>query len=207
MSKFSVPNLTLGDEEIEQIVSPGACYPVPLVAVERLLRVRPFSNRTSVSTPGSSSASDFDFDFNWSETVNAWEGLKMANTSTGKRDKSGRFVLSKGALDGNHKIEHDTVRCRSLNNIGSDFFLAVVPESHADGPRAHGSRLDIALQAPLSFTNKLPGRISYRISEAPSADRGWDLNDLNTTILGSDVVAPLEAALVLFSRTHLRNRR
>jgi len=196
MSHLAIPRLTLLDEDVEQTIGPGAHFCVPLIAVERLIRVRPARNQKERNVITGETL-DGVLDFEWCDPVNGWEWLKMANTAEPvKQHRLGRGTSAKEARAKKYAIEHEIVRCRSLNSLGSDFFLAVVPESYSQGITAHGSRLDIALQAPLSFTNKLPGRISYRVSEASSADRIWDWNDSNCTILGSDVVSPHESAFI-----------
>ena len=197
LPQFSFPQLALGgNEDLERIIEPETHFSIPLVAIDRLIRIRPAPKPILISR---SSSFDIDVgtsDFEWSEPVNGWEWLKTANSSQPNKQKAAKSIGAKNTKTSEYVIKHEIIRCRSLNSVGNDFFLAIVPESYSQGVMAHGSRLDIALQAPLSFTNKLPGRISYRISEAPSADRLWDWDDSNCTILGSDVVMPLQSAYI-----------
>lgn len=195
-SKFST--LTLGNEDIISTVNPGRPYSIPLVAIQRLIRIRP-AHTSSVAGGEHEDDSSVDeladdavADFYWSDPINGWEWLKMANSPYRKQQKNGKTVFSDKASE--QGIEHEVVRCRSLRSGGPDFFIAAVPESYSQGSVLHGCRLDIAFQAPLTFTNRLPGRISYRISEAQSIDRSWNVDDSNCAILGAGVVSPLESA-------------
>ncbi len=194
---FSFSQLYLGaDDDLERIIEPDTHYSIPLVAIDHMIRIRPAPKPILISRSASFDIDVGTSDFEWSEPFNGWEWLKKANSVQPAKQKASKSVAAKNSRTTEYIIKHEIVRCRSLNSVGNDFFLAVVPESHSQGLLAHGCRLDIALQAPLSFTNKLPGRISYRISEAPSADRLWDWDDSNCTILGSDVVMPLQSAYI-----------
>lgn len=200
----SVSALSLGSEDSILVLSPGQHYSIPLVALERLIHVRP-AHGSSISDRliGDDSSDDAeveegDADFDWSDPINSWEWLKMANYPWHNQEKNITATTSvKSSCDSNSQtLDHEVVRCRSLKSVGPDFFIAAVPECFSQGILSRGCRLDITLQAPLTFTNKLPGRISYRISEAQSIDRGWSADNSSCAILGAGIVSPLESASI-----------
>ncbi len=208
----SFPSL-LGAEDQGAVskLHPGEHFCIPIAGIERPIRLRP-----DLGPFASESDGHHQITFGWSRPIETWEWLKSCKSllaGSGKspsilqgkvnrnrsqqRISSGSKSMSAHAVR-NAQVEHEVVRCDCLHT-GPDFFVAAVPEFFNRGFNSEdvqGCRVDVALQAPLTFSNKLPGRVSYRISEARGGDQTWGWGAPNTTIIGAGVVNPLDFAFI-----------
>lgn len=195
---FSAPE----DEGAVTVLQPGDHYAIPVTGLERPFKARPYFEHVD-----SKADANVQAEFGWSRAVNGWEWLKAGQRIQASRQKQPPAPQGKGGRSrtpraapsskrtgvrpaGPDEIEHEVVRCECLRT-GPDFFVAAVPELFnrtTSGTEKCASRLDIVLQAPLTFWNKLPGSVSYRISEAQASDGAWGSGSPNVTILGAGVI-------------------
>lgn len=172
-------------------LSPGEHFPVPINDLTGKIHVRP---AISVGIDASSNFKTLRRPFQWST---AFPRLPWLLTLAQEKKLAFQQSDMKNMRHGNTKIP--LIECKPCENDGYALFFKLSPTtSEIRNIRAHLPWLDISVKAPVSFVNKLPRRLLYRVFRKNRSSPGAT-GDEESAILAAGKIDPLKRADLYFS--------
>lgn len=174
----------LGGFEDMCTIAPGEYFTIPAHDVGGVVHIRPVLSPTS-----SSALSSGKRPFRWSAALPKMPWLLTIAQERALLENNSGSPSARRALKSLPLVE-----CTSSEKPDQGFFVKLVPSTDLSPDRGGKSPwLDVAIQPPITLTNKLPGKLSFQLHHYERASSSISIHpDSGGTILASGVINSLD---------------